>query len=409
MVQLEANERMILNLLQKGKKRGRTRRFQKNEARQIARRQRPLLKLGFPEDFTIQMYNIRLYRSLAKYKKSFLRPLSSFNFKKYKNDNKWYDPYGKLSIELLKHLFASYPIPSCMQYPEWGQVDIYLKMFIHLGKGHNVRTFKWLPFRLTKKMAHTFLTGKSNFGLIKHLRWSQVQGIGDRPELAQHIAESFLGDARVLNTSEQEEEFWQQVITWLANEPEFTREELLVVLTYVQHLKFNRQKILQSNGSYRSFPPPKPNMKMKGRKFQKLLKEAYAWLDQLSRTSSFKNNKLFRKIKGFEVNHGDGKLYSIIPLLNEQALVEEGKIMSHCVGTYIEECEQGISSIWSLSIRFDENEAPKKLLTLEVDESMAILQARGFANRLPSQEERAVLAEWMTAEGLTYEEAENED
>jgi hypothetical protein len=66
--------------------------------------------------------------------------------------------------------------------------------------------------------------------------------------------------------------------------------------------------------------------------------------------------------------------------------------------TYKDRCVAGDTSIWALS---GEHEGVvRSRLTIEVDNLGWIVQARGFANRAPTAEERDVLARWAAEFGL---------
>jgi hypothetical protein len=87
-------------------------------------------------------------------------------------------------------------------------------------------------------------------------------------------------------------------------------------------------------------------------------------------------------------------------LLSGADLIEEGRRLRHCVASYAESCTRGACSIWSLERRRGTEEDAERLLTVEVDKNNTIVQARGRANRWPTEQEKSVLGEWMRAAGL---------
>jgi hypothetical protein len=82
-------------------------------------------------------------------------------------------------------------------------------------------------------------------------------------------------------------------------------------------------------------------------------------------------------------------------------LFEEGRRMHHCVVTYKPGCIGGAISIWSVSCEFPIGQLNRSV-TLEVRQDGAIVQCRGFANRLPHANEVAMVKRWATDHGLTW-------
>jgi hypothetical protein len=110
-------------------------------------------------------------------------------------------------------------------------------------------------------------------------------------------------------------------------------------------------------------------------------------------------------INGFEWVEGslerqNFKCWTIRELLSSKSLIAEGRQMKHCVATYAGSCARTHSSIWSVEVESYDGTA--KALTVEVRNSTrSISQARGKANRLPTEKERNVLSRWAVASGLT--------
>lgn len=80
-------------------------------------------------------------------------------------------------------------------------------------------------------------------------------------------------------------------------------------------------------------------------------------------------------------------------------LAQEGSKQHHCVSIYGSRCHSGQCSIWSLTT--DEKGIVSRALTIEVNNNdKAVVQARGYANRLPRTEELSVLREWAAKCGF---------
>jgi hypothetical protein len=82
------------------------------------------------------------------------------------------------------------------------------------------------------------------------------------------------------------------------------------------------------------------------------------------------------------------KVYKIVPLTSAYELIEEGKDMHHCVGSYAQNCMDGESRIFSIRDMKD-----KKIATLELRyhrEKWAVGQCRSSCNKKVSKEVESV-------------------
>ena len=86
-------------------------------------------------------------------------------------------------------------------------------------------------------------------------------------------------------------------------------------------------------------------------------------------------------------------------------LFREGQRMRHCVASYKGACQQGRISIWSLTCEFPRG-VLNKGVTLEVWADGAIVQCRGFANRLPYGNEAAMVKRWASEHRLSWQALE---
>ena len=83
--------------------------------------------------------------------------------------------------ELAGHLFDKFgDVPRFMEsvwlrndQPSWRYRD----WFVHLGRGHNLRTAK-TPVPLTKKMVHHFLQAPDDYNVEQAVRWGQMHALG---------------------------------------------------------------------------------------------------------------------------------------------------------------------------------------------------------------------------------------
>lgn len=82
-------------------------------------------------------------------------------------------------------------------------------------------------------------------------------------------------------------------------------------------------------------------------------------------------------------------------------LFREGQRMHHCVVAYKGHCMAGLTSIWSLTSEFPLGHVNRGL-TLELRPDGSIVQARGFANRLPHANEAAMIRRWASEHRLEW-------
>jgi hypothetical protein len=86
-------------------------------------------------------------------------------------------------------------------------------------------------------------------------------------------------------------------------------------------------------------------------------------------------------------------------------LFQEGRRMHHCVVTYKSFCVRGAISIWSLTCEYPRGKINRGV-TLELRNDGAIVQCRGFGNRLPYTNEVSVVKRWAIDYGLTWQAIE---
>ncbi len=93
----------------------------------------------------------------------------------------------------------------------------------------------------------------------------------------------------------------------------------------------------------------------------------------------------------------DGEQYEFRQLTAAEELVREGQVMHHCVASYAYGSANGTHSIWSLRLP---SKSGRRLLTLQVLTTGHLVQARGFANRMPDQKEQQLLKAFCRRQNL---------
>jgi hypothetical protein len=332
---------------------------------------------------------------VARERPRWLRPLADWRPSRR-------SPGGQFS-QLLRHLLARYPVPAAMDtlfLREW-EARVSPAWFHHVGTGGNMRTAPGLTVPLTKKMAHHFLQAPGQLNVVEALRWGEVLGLGGGAGLARTLLATWLSTGL---RAPAEEEWLATLIRWFARHPMLALETVPLLLNYAV---FRRRRDAA--------------FEMPGRSPLALLRLAEEWrdahLDRLpeaegrlaaerrrlerrrNRETSFPASGVREGI--WEVSRGAArKIWLVEEIRRQSDLLEEGREMRHCVGTYTETIRAGHCSVWSLQVlQVLKDEAPRRALTIEL-RGRRIDQARGRCNRLATEEERTVLRHWSEENGL---------
>lgn len=212
--------------------------------------------------------------------------------------------------------------------------------------------------------------------------------------LATRIATDFAHD-----------EFWVSVLRWLIAQPMLDPAHHGPIIDYLHHHRFE-PSVLNPKAHLPDEPrlvPPQPNLNMKGRTPETLLRSVAEWHRGLGRHRSGKDLCWPPSgIAPFRLEEGlaeSWRAFTITEHLSSRELIEEGRAMGHCVGTYEQSCASGRVSIWTLKVT-DAWGQQSRLLTLEVgNQNRQIIQARRKFNKSASPKELAILGRWAASGG----------
>ena len=339
--------------------------------------------------------------ALVEDKERWIRPLETWRVETYNPDEQFSD--------LVRHLLADYDVPRFMDNAWIDGNRVHQNWFKHIAGGQNIRTASGLPFVLTKKAAHYFLAAPDDYTIAEALRWGQVYALGGNKNLAEALRGTYLVRALNRDTAPEdfwfvEEDFWISVIRFFIRNPRLRARRIGPIIDYIQHQKYTGQRIVAEGGT---MGPPHPNFSMKGRTPDTLIQQVGGWHLELHRTAEAEKEKKMRQCKwkrsrigAFRFQQGS-RTWDITEITNQSELHAEGKIMGHCVLTYLELCRSGETSIWSMTIQDAGETVWKKAVTIAVvPRSRRITEVRGKFNRFPTQEEKSILKRWATAENL---------
>ena len=98
-----------------------------------------------------------------------------------------------------------------------------------------------------------------------------------------------------------------------------------------------------------------------------------------------------QEIENFEWKENE-TIYNIHQLNTAKDVETEGKVMSHCVGSYVAQCMDGRCSIWSMTYTMP-NGFKDRMVTIEVRDKK-VVQVKGKSNRPANVKELDVLKQW---------------
>lgn len=330
-------------------------------------------------------------RALACHDREWIRPIENWQPESHNTRRQF--------SALARYLFAEWPLPAFMD-SVWfrGAFEKAIEhqlWFIWLGVGGSLRWLD-LPLPYTKRMSHFFMQAPSDFTVEAALRWGQVLGSGGDSRLARAIIGTRLG------TTFEHEGFWMEVVHFFVNNPRLDHAHIGPIIDFIHHQKFVPQEVAVAPGVIEQRESFCPDFSLKGRTPASLLKLVRDWHGSLSRAKQPHAQWCGSGIAGFhliEESGGNRRVWTITELLDSQAMVAEGRLMQHCVATYVSSCLHGKSSIWAMEV--ETHGERRKVLTVEVDpERKLICQARGKRNELPTERDRDILRRWASQAGL---------
>ena len=293
--------------------------------------------------------------------------------------------------ELAAHLFARYPVPRCLLVawfePNPAEAAIQQEWYVHVGRGGNIRTAAGLPFRLTKRTAHEFMTSDDRYDPLAGLRVSQIRAMD--PDVHRKLVWGLGWDDHI--RGRKNADFWTSVIQFFVNNSMLESQYIGPTIDYIHHMKFEPQRVPEPNGGVRVLPPKHPRFAVKARSMAKLVREVDDWHSQLSAVVHDKVEEWDSSgIAGFMMTEENSELknrieWTIQELCNTALLQLEGRVMGHCVPSYAKRCAAGEFSIWSLRSRVDAEEAEQHhVLTIAVENKKRLVtEARGKFNMQP--------------------------
>ena len=335
---------------------------------------------------------VKALELFLKYKEQWVRPITTWK-KKFKSRERQFE-------DIINHLFVKYEMPKFM-YKSWfwSGNTLYtdqIQWFIDIGAGKNIRKSKDVPIKLTKKMAHVFMSAPDNFTPKEAIRFAQITDMGGNMRNIRGVMTSKIGNDFKNN------DFWITVIKFFINNPMLDIQQYNPIVDYIQMMKYQTRSILV-DGNRRVLKPEKENFSMKDRDVNTLINNVDKWHNNLTKRKGSPTHWEPAFINDFKYVTGKDEMkqtFSISQITTAKDLSAEGKALNHCVGSYVNSCANGRCSIYSMTvnsfIKYD-----TRLLTIEVNKEGVISEIRGKSNRLPNAYEMRLIDKWAFNEKLT--------
>ena len=212
---------------------------------------------------------------IAKYRRQWLRPIEQWKCRSH-SARRQFD-------SLIRHLFVKYDDMPEFFDSVWfdrttKETAKMRSWYFHVGRGQNIRHCQ-LPIPLTKRMSHHFMQAPNDLSVLEALRWAQVVGLGGDERLAREILGTRIGPPTNQDT------FWETVIRWFIEHPMLDRVHVAPIIDYLHHQKFVPEVVLVSRRENEYSLPPEPNLTMKGREPQSLLRKVQDWHRIINKTN----------------------------------------------------------------------------------------------------------------------------
>jgi hypothetical protein len=277
---------------------------------------------------------------------------------------------------------------------------IQMEWFVHVATGQNLRKARDLPLVLTKQSVHRMNEAPAHGGVPAAMRWGQLRAMGASRELCRALLPTRA------TTDFANDSFWMPLFRLMTREPGFHASVAPALVDYAYHRRFTmtdgdayritrrsiRSLMREIAGFYRAHPGLRivePEHLAAPRRTARR-----------RRVINWPRLDGFREIDETRVDYdGSPVRWRLFELRRSFLLEIEGRRLGHCVAIYINDCRNGVSSIWSL--RSFRGEAQRWEATIEVDpRAKAIVQVSSYRTSNPTHEAWAEIRRWAKLNSL---------
>lgn len=287
---------------------------------------------------------------------------------------------------LVEHLFVEYSVPPCLyraclqgEAPFHSAHPMYRQWLVTIGQGGSFARIA--KPHLTSREAHVFLIAPTDNRIHENVWWAKLTAAGASEEavreLIRRIYTYYFFDDHDGRLAEMTQFFGRYCAEI---EPAEFGEMVDCAAWLHRH---------------------EPGFRMKGRTPGSMAKISKEWHAAMQRM----NIRSLVTWPGLQISawreYRNDMLWEVSELRTNIEVLREGRAQRNCVFAYVPPCRSGKSSIFSLR-GFVEPTYQKEVsrVTIEVDEKRRIVQARGYRNCQPTEEERGVMRGWARSKGI---------
>jgi hypothetical protein len=303
-----------------------------------------------------------------------------------------WQPSGKspdrLFRSLAEHVLARYRMPPFLWSAFMADVDapVLARVAAHVGAGGSLyQAVKsgLMPVPLTRSMCHDLLSRGGEARFLDAVRRVQVKAVGGDGRLFRVWIATHAGRGLHPRVGE---EFWQTVLAWFGANPMLPQAEVAPLVDYIEH---QRAEV--------------PDFSIKGRSVLAMIRGMQQWHGQLAKEKAISGRTFAPSgLQPMDIDRSrrvrDNRvieIWHVREILDSKALADEGRVMRHCVYSYVRRIESGECSIWTLTL--EDNTGHWRRLTIEARPSVRqVVQARGRFNRLPEPRDLLALEAWAS-------------
>lgn len=310
------------------------------------------------------------------------------NFVKWQENRSDIPVSGFILTKVLANFFIPEPFRYGIEYLN-NKEKLWLTDCLH---GKRLKDLKGLPLKITNRGIHIFNTILSDYpalaeeiknrnfpGVIFYFFAAELIRLGAGVNVIMRIPRNYVLHGRI------------SMDKWLIYYDTLVRikfpENLIhEVIDYIHAMfVYENQEVNLSGATVRS------------------IQERVYEFHMIRRTKHYRK---YQNIKFHNLNLKDFKeekqdrTYTIEQLLSYKELYSESQVMHHCVHSYVEKCINGSSHIFSLVEKSSAEEKERRLITIELNGNLEIVQAKGSYNRLPNLLEKKLIEEWLKTNEL---------
>jgi PcfJ-like protein len=302
-------------------------------------------------------------------------------------------------LELVRFTFADFPVPHHLENAWISETETeadrlglndgadtagedktdFRRWYIAVGQGRSL--YKEATHRyLSKLETHHFVNAPPEVDAMRGAFWYAVaRAQTNDQEAALRVARSKVATFPITSS------FWKEVAHFFAHNP----TSVLEMNDLTDFVQIARRE--------------DPDFSMKGRSLPALRRRMQEWHREL-REIACGGRWSGRRLPDTSYLAGSDHeplIWHFRQIKTGEELAREGRRLAHCVVTYKDLCVAGHVSIWSVTCEDALGQIDYRL-TIELRSDGCIAQCRGFANRLPSDEEAAVVWRWANEFGLIW-------